>query len=56
MRFSLFILLFAVTIAFADTKKFMIDLKTDNMESFSNQLLVGVPGTIDYFSAQGDKK
>ncbi len=54
MRFALFILLFAVTIAFADTKKFMIDLKTGDMESFSNQLLVGVPGTIDYFSAQGD--
>ncbi|MDO9304783.1 MAG: DsrE family protein [Sulfuricurvum sp.] len=54
MRLILFIALFAVTIAFADTKKFMIDLKTGDMESFSKQLLVGVPGVIDYFSAQGD--
>lgn len=54
MRLMFFIALFTVTIAFADTKKFMIDLKTGDMESFSNQLLVGVPGTIDYFSAQGD--
>ncbi len=54
MRFALFILLFVVTIAFADTKKFVIDLKTGDREAFSNQLLVGVPGTIDYFSAQGD--
>jgi len=54
MRFALFILLFVVTIAFADTKKFVIDLKTGDREAFSNQLLVGVPGTIDYFRAQGD--
>jgi intracellular sulfur oxidation DsrE/DsrF family protein len=55
MRFSFLLLVFAITLAFADTKKFMIDLKTGDMESFSNQLLVGVPGTIDYFTAQGDK-
>jgi len=55
MRFSLIVLLLAATFAFADTKKFMIDLKTGDMESFNNQLLVGVPGTIDYFTAQGDK-
>jgi hypothetical protein len=54
MRLILFIVLFTVTIAFADTKKFMIDLKTGDMEVFSNQLLVGVPGIVDYFSAQGD--
>jgi hypothetical protein len=54
MRLALFILLFTLTFAFADTKKFMIDLKTGDLESFSNQLLVGVPGTIDYFTAQGD--
>ena len=33
MRFSLFILLFTVTIAFADTKKFMIHLKTGDKKS-----------------------
>jgi len=55
MRFALIVLLLVATFAFADTKKFMIDLKTGDMESFNNQLLVGVPGTIDYFSAQGDK-
>jgi len=55
MRLALILLLLAATFAFADTKKFMIDLKTGDMESFNNQLLVGVPGTIDYFIAQGDK-
>lgn len=54
MRLILFIALFAVTIVFADTKKFMIDLKTGDIDSFNNQLLVGVPGVIDYFTAQGD--
>lgn len=55
MRLALILLVLAATFAFADTKKFMIDLKTGDMESFNNQLLVGVPGTIDYFTAQGDK-
>ncbi|ADR34309.1 hypothetical protein Sulku_1648 [Sulfuricurvum kujiense DSM 16994] len=55
MRFVLFVLVLTATFAFADTKKFMIDLKTGDIESFNNQLLVGVPGTIDYFTAQGDK-
>ncbi len=55
MKFALIVLVLAATFAFADTKKFMIDLKTGDMESFNNQLLVGVPGTIDYFTAQGDK-
>ena len=55
MRLALILLLLAATFAFADTKKFVIDLKTGDMDSFNNQLLVGVPGTIDYFTAQGDK-
>lgn len=55
MRFALFVLLLGATLVFGDTKKFMVDLKTGDMESFSNQLLIGVPGTIDYFTAQGDK-
>lgn len=55
MRLALILLLLAATFAFADTKKFVIDLKTGDMESFNNQLLVGVPGTIDYLTAQGDK-
>lgn len=55
MRLFFLIAILAATFAFADTKKFMIDLKTGNMETFNDQLLVGVPGTIDYFTAQGDK-
>lgn len=54
MRLVLMLFIFMVSVSFAETKKFMIDLKTGDMESFSNQLLIGVPGTIDYFTSLGD--
>ncbi len=54
MRAALIILMFMVTISFAESKKFMIDLKTGDLDTFSREFLVGVPGTIDYFISQGD--
>ncbi|HEX5329791.1 DsrE family protein [Sulfuricurvum sp.] len=49
-----FLLLCLGTFAFADTKKFMIDLKTGDFETFDKVILSGMPGTIDYFRGQGD--
>lgn len=55
MRFSALILLLIATLAFADTKKIVVDLTTGDLETFKTRLLTGLPGTIKYFTAQGDK-
>lgn len=54
MRLAFILLFLTVTFLFAETKKIMVDLKTGNLDAFTTQFLVGVPGTADYFIAQGD--
>ena len=43
-----------VSLSFAETKKFMIDLQTGDMDSFKTRFIGGVSSTADYFIAQGD--
>lgn len=54
MRILILLFLCMVSLSFAETKKIMIDLKTGDFESFDKAFLSGLPGTIDYFSFQGD--
>lgn len=54
MRILIVLFLCMVSLSFAETKKIMIDLKTGDFESFDKAFLKGLPGTIDYFSSQGE--
>lgn len=54
MRILIVLFLCIVSLSFAETKKIMIDLKTGDFESFDKAFLNGLPGTIDYFSSQGE--
>ena len=54
MRILILLFLCMVSLTFAETKKFMIDLKTGDIETFNKAFLGGVPGTIEYFTSQGD--
>ncbi|WP_294913553.1 DsrE family protein [Sulfuricurvum sp. UBA5598] len=49
------IVLCVVSLSYAETKKIVVDLTTGSMESFTTRFLGGVPGTIDYFAAQGNR-
>lgn len=54
MRILVVLFLCMVSLSFAETKKFMIDLKTGDFETFNKAFLGGVSGTIEYFTSQGD--
>jgi intracellular sulfur oxidation DsrE/DsrF family protein len=49
------ILVWTVSLSLAETKKVVVDLTTGGMESFTTRFLGGVPGTVDYFAAQGNR-
>ena len=54
VRILVLLFLCMVSLSFAETKKFMIDLKTGDFETFNKAFLGGVSGTIEYFTSQGD--
>jgi intracellular sulfur oxidation DsrE/DsrF family protein len=54
VRYVLLIILLATTLLSAETKKFLVDLTTGDMETFTTRFLAGVPGTTDYFAKAGD--
>lgn len=54
MRYIIPYFLLLFSLAYGETKKFVVDLTTGDLETFESRFLNGVPGTIKFFESLGD--